>query len=137
MKPLAILLLVGVFIRHGSAGWLADLTSFPVKGIFYILGGMWEAILCVALLRFIILERETLWVRLAMLACVAGAIEGLQMAVCRTLTPDISAVPVGENLCWQFTNPVPVGIVLYVCYFFAAMWIIGGRGAGANSNPLP
>lgn len=125
MKPLAILLLVGVFVRHGSAGWLADLTNFPVKGIFYILGGYWEAILCAVLLSFVALEAETLWVRLAMLACIAGAIEGLQMAVCRTLTVDISVVPAGANLCWQLTKPIPVGIALYVCYFFAAVWIIG------------
>lgn len=124
MKPLAVLLIVGLFVRHGGAGWISDITNFPVKGIFYILGGYWEAILCVVLLSFIALEAETLWVRLAMLACLAGAVEGLQMAACRTFTADISAVPAGVNLCTDLTG-IPLGTAFFVCYFLAAMWIIG------------
>lgn len=136
MKPLAILLLVGVFVRHGSAGWLADLTGFPVKGIFYILGGLWEAVLCTVILAVLAAERNyTIWTRLAMLACVAGAIEGAQMGVCRALTSDVSAVPAGANLCTNLTG-VPVGTALFCAYFICAVWIIGGHSVrNTSTNP--
>lgn len=124
MKALAVLLLVGLFMRHGSAGWIADLTNFPVKGIFYILGGYWEAILCAVILGFIALQDDGLWSRLAVLACLAGILEGLQMSICRTLTADISKVPEGVSLCANLTG-LPLGLALFVCYFIAALWIVG------------
>ena len=88
MKWLGSLLLVGVFVRHNTSMWLP---GYSPAAWFYVLGGLWEAVLCAVLLGFVRgpLAIVSLWI---------GITEGSQVAVCRLLTKDIDAVH-GQNLC--------------------------------------
>ena len=111
-------LLLGVFIRHYSAWWLAEGTYLSPQAMFYVLGGAWEAILCLALLGAVTLAKRSLWRYIAGVAMVVGALEGLQIAICRVAISDIRAVPTNINLCDYLTG-LPLGATLAALYLIA------------------
>lgn len=88
MKWLGPLLLLGVFIRHDTSQWLPWLT--PAEW-FYVLGGLLEVLLCLALLVFL---RQPL----AVLALCVGIVEGTETAVCGAVLGHERAPP-GVNEC--------------------------------------
>lgn len=102
---LAILLIVLVSIRHNSSWWINDITGFPVRGVHYILGGLWESALCLAL--WIHLPKDAK--PLGGLACIIGISEGMQMSICR-----LFGNPKG-NICDVLLG-IPVGATLVSLY---------------------
>ena len=88
MKWLGPLLLLGVFVRHNTPSWLPGYT--PPEW-FYLLGGIWEASLCAALMLF-------LRTPLAIVALWIGISEGTQVAVCGAAMGHARA-PIGVNEC--------------------------------------
>ncbi len=123
MKWLGPLLLVGVFLRHNTSGWFP---AYSPQAWFYILGGLWEMILCAVLFLF-------LRAPLAIAALWIGILEGAQVSICRLLTADISQVPKGANLCDHLTG-LPIGATMTALYLGIICWAIGkewrrdGRG---------
>ena len=135
MKALAFVLLLGVFIRHDSANWLASITGLTPAAMFYILGGLWEFTLCSLLLFMVLGYPYTLWRGLASAGLVIGVLEGFQIFACRLAIADIGAVPMGANLC-DFSTGFPVGAVMTSLYLFMICWHFGrayrGRSAGCG-----
>ena len=116
MKWLGPILLVGVFVRHNTSHWL---TGYSPQAWFYVLGGLWEVVLCLTLLRFVTapLAISALWI---------GILEGAQVATCRLLTADISAVPKNANLCDALTG-LPIGATMTGLYLLIICWAIGKK----------
>jgi hypothetical protein len=114
MKWLGPILLVGVFVRHDTSSWLPGYTP---AAWFYILGGVWEMILCTVLLLF-------LRTPLAVAALWIGVLEGAQISACRLLTKDYSAVPKWQNLCDHLTG-LPVGAIMTGLYLYIVCQAIG------------
>src|SRR5437870_2954674 len=106
MKWLGPILLVGVFLRHDTSQWLPGYTP---GAWFYVLGGLWEMILCGSLLALIggyPLAIAALWI---------GILEGAQVSTCRLLMTDITKVPRGGNLCDALTG-LPIGATMTALY---------------------
>jgi hypothetical protein len=108
---LGSILLIGVFGRHD----LTWLPGYSPAGWFYILGGIWEMILCATLLLFLRspLAVAALWI---------GILEGAQISTCRLLTTDIHQVK--GNLCDALTN-LPIGATMTALYVLIICWAIG------------
>jgi hypothetical protein len=117
MKTLAVLVLVGVFIRHGSANWIHDLTNFPVRGAFYILGGLWESLLCAIVALLVWNRPKDGWWALLVMGCLVGIVEGLMMVIGRLMV-----TPSGPNLFDTLTG-LQVGATamslyaMVICYW--------------------
>ena len=124
MKWLAVLLLLGFFIRHMGVGCIAAESHMTQAAVFYILGGFWEVVLCSALLLIAWGCKASIWRNLTMAAMGIGISEGLQVGVCRMCISDIKAVPTGVNLCDYLTG-LPIGISLVCLYFFILCWSVG------------
>lgn len=101
--------MIGVFVRHDSSAWIADLLVANQKAVFYVQGGLWEAILACVIVW--LLPRGP-YRYMALLACIIEVTEGLQMAVCQSLTVSASG-----NLCDNLTG-FPVGATLTTLYVF-------------------
>ena len=124
MKQLAIVLLLGVFIRHDTANWIAASSGMSPAAVFYILGGAWEFVLCGLLLWAVCGYYWTIWSGLASAALVIGMIEGAQVSLCRLAIQDIRSVPQGTNLC-DYVTGLPVGAVLTTVYVLLICWHFG------------
>ena len=124
MKAIASLLLLGVFIRHDAVTWIASTVGMTPAAIFYILGGIWEAILCAVLLMIFWVAKKSIWRNLAIAAMLIGILEATQVSVCRMAISDIRAVPQGTNLC-DFVSGLPIGISLTCLYFLILCWSVG------------
>lgn len=123
MRFLAAILLIGVFVRHDSAKWLAG-DHYSVAAVFYMLGGAWEVILCATVLLFTFAMHPSLWKSLIQAAMLIGIVEAVQMPVCRLLVTDIRSVPAGMSLCDHVTG-LPIGIAVVSIYFLILIWSLG------------
>ena len=103
MKWLGPILLIGVFLRHNTAMWLP---GYSPQAWFYILGGLWEIVLCAAPLTFVRAP-------IAVVALWIGILEGAQVSTCRLLTSDITKVQ--GNLCDSLTG-LPIGATMTGLY---------------------
>lgn len=133
MKALAFVLLLGAFIRHDSANWLASFTGMKPAALFYILGGMWETTLCALVLWMMLDYPASIWRNLAAGGAVIGALEGFQMFACRLPITDIKAVPAGMNLC-DYVTGVPVGAVMTSLYVVMLAYYVGGAFRGRSAG---
>lgn len=118
MKWIALVLLLGVFIRHYTAWWWSQGTYLSPQAMFYILGGLWETILCLVVLGALYMVERSVWRYIAGAAMVVGALEGAQIAVCRVAITDISTVPKNVNLC-DYLIGLPLGATLAALYLIA------------------
>jgi len=111
---LGLILLVGVFTRHDTA-W--SLPGYSPQAWFYVLGGFWEMLLCLALLTMVTapFAIAALWI---------GILEGAQLSACRLLTADISAAPKNANLCDHLTG-LPIGATMTGLYVILVCMAIG------------
>ncbi|MFA6168947.1 MAG: hypothetical protein WC700_20140 [Gemmatimonadaceae bacterium] len=124
MRFLALILLAGAFLRHGTANWLAEGSSMSAAAWFYVLGGAWEAVLCAVILLMVYGYHRTIWRVMAATALVIGILEGAQMSVCRLAITDIRAVPAGVNLC-DYATGLPVGAVMLTLYLLFICYELG------------
>ena len=114
------LLLIGVFARHD----LTWLPGYSRPEWFYILGGLYEIVLCSILL--LLLSHP-----LAVAALWVGIIEGSQVAVCGAMMGHQRA-PEGVNEC-DFLTGLPVGAwltwleVAIVCILLGKNWYLESR----------
>jgi len=116
MQWLAGVLLIGVALRHAGASWLAPMLGVSVPGTFYVLGGLWEALLCLTVMAFLMTQRRSRWRGLALGAMVIGTIEASLMAACRLASGmSLGSKPRDANLCDWITG-LPVGPVLLSLY---------------------
>lgn len=118
---LGIALLILVSLRHNGSFWINDLTGFPQKGAFYVMGGAWEAVLCLVLATYLWRQKE----HIGVFACVVGASEGIQMAVCRLLQG-----PSAKNLCDTYFG-LPVGATIVSLY---VLWLCDYVGRNKMNN---
>jgi hypothetical protein len=123
MKWIAGLLLVGVFFRHSAHTWLAGTMGIPVAGWFYVLGGVWEVLLCAVLALMFGAMREDRWARVAFAAMLIGIAEGAQMAGCRLMIEDMSKLPRGVNICDAATG-LPIGAAFFSLYLIIIGWTV-------------
>lgn len=130
MKVIAFALLVGVFIRHSGHTWLSG-SGYSPAAVFYMLGGLWEALLCALGAALVYGARRTVWSGVALAALTIGALEGLQVTGCRLAIADIRAVPSGANLC-DYATGLPVGAVAFSLYLIVIAWHVG---RGINGKP--
>jgi len=103
VKWLGPVLLVGVFARHNLA-W--SLPGYNPQAWFYMLGGLWEMLLCSILLLTLpayALFRVAMWI---------GILEGLQVTLCRAATTGPIA---SGNLCDSLTG-LPIGATMTALY---------------------
>ena len=124
LRWIAFVLLIGVFIRHWTAWWLAEGTYLSPQAMFYILGGVWETILCLVILGALCMVERSVWRYIAGIAMIVGALEGAQIAVCRAVTVDISIVPKHVNLC-DYLIGLPLGATLAALYLIAIAYGVG------------
>lgn len=104
-----------------GAAQLAPMFDLSVAGMSYVLGGLWEALLCAGI--FLLLENHfrTRWWWIARAAMCMWMIEGASTAVCRLPIKDITKVPMGKDLCDHVTG-LPVTATLYVMYLLVLCW---------------
>ena len=125
IKPLAIVLLLGVVFRHTAATWLP---GYSQAAWFYMLGGLWEFTLCGLILWQVLGYPLTKWARASVIALIIGMSEAFQMTFCRACIGDIREVPTGVNLCDHITG-LPIGAVMMGLYILLISWHIGRHHA--------
>jgi len=124
LRWIAIVLLVGVFIRHWTAWWLAQGTYLSPQAMFYILGGAWETVLCLVVLGALCMVEPSVWRYIAAAAMTVGALEGFQIAACRAVITDITVVPKSVNLC-DYLIGLPLGFAMAALYLIAIAYGVG------------
>ena len=125
MRPLAIVLLLGVIFRHTAHRWLPGYSEYAW---FYMLGGIWEFTLCGLILWQVLGYPITRWGRAAIIALIIGMSEAFQMTSCRMCIGDIRDVPTGVNLC-DYVTGLPIGAVMMAFYILLISWHIGRHRA--------
>lgn len=121
MRLFAFLLLVCVGFRYMGAKWLAPVLDLPVSGANYVLAGLWEALLCLAVILLLENHFRTRYWWLARAAMCIGVVEGSTAAACRIPIKDIQQVPQGADLC-DYVTGLPVTPALYATYLIAICW---------------
>lgn len=124
MRWLAILLVVGVFVAHDAANWLSEGTRFSPGWVFYMLQGVWSALLSACLLIFFISAKPSLWRSLGIAGLAISIIEGAMVVGCALLVDDIYAVPRGTTLC-HYATGLPIGSAITCLEVFILAWIVG------------
>jgi hypothetical protein len=131
VKWIAIALLLGVFVRHDTALFLAGFLGFPDRAWFYMLGGAGEVLLCTALLPFARGFIEP-WRFLALSGLWIWIIESAQLPICRAAITDMGQVPHGVNLC-DFVTDLPIGATMTALYLIVICLGIFAEKRDANS----
>lgn len=122
------LLLILVALRHHTSQVLALSLPISAPGIFYIQGGLWEALLCGVIAAFLWNQEPSFWKRAGLAAMAVGIIEGLQMSVCRSLVVSMADVPKGVNICDHVTGK-PVAATLMWLEIFMVCVLLGRKNA--------
>jgi hypothetical protein len=128
VRYVAAVLLIGVFMRHNSAYWLSAATGHTPQGIFLIMGGLWEILLCGVLLPIVWATEKSVWREFALAALAICVIEALQVSTCRALIIDQRVVPAGVPLCdylvgLPFGRAIPIGEAIMATYTFVLCFI--------------
>lgn len=124
MRWLACALLLAVSMRHNSAFWVADMLQTTPAAVSYVMGGLLEVILGLAIASLLLTFAASVWRNLALVAAAIAVIEGSQMAVCRVLITDIRQLPPNTTLC-DFVTGIPIGSVISTMYVLAVCFIVG------------
>lgn len=116
MAWLASILLLAAAFKNAGASWLAPIFGLPVPGMFYVLCGLWEAVLCIAVILLLQTQPRSRWRGVALSAAVIGLIDGVLMAACRLAAgTSIASKPRDMDLC-DWVTGLPVGSVLLGMY---------------------
>lgn len=122
MRAIAVLLVVGVFLRHDTPFRIAAMTGWTPGGIFYVAGAMWEALLCALLLFFIWNYRASIWRSLGIAAAFIGIAEAAMSAACQmTIT---SQPPPNTFQCDHVTG-LPVFLFTFIVEVAVLFGIVG------------
>lgn len=112
----ASILLVWVFLTHFGYDWISQTTGVHRATVFYVLMGVWTALLCGFIQYLLWNRRGELAVRLVILATGIGALEGLQM-LCLLLGP----APDGINAC-DYHAGLPITVTSATVYVLYIAW---------------
>ena len=121
MKAIAILLLLGVFLRHDTAFKIAELTGWSPSGVFYVEGALLE-ILLLGLLALFIWYSRSAWRSLAIATCGVGMLEAAMMATCQMLIK--SRPPANMTQC-DYVTGWPISAVTTTIYALLLAWLAG------------
>jgi hypothetical protein len=122
VRAIAVLLVLGVFLRHDTAFKVADMTGWSPGGVFYVSGALWEIVLCALLLFFIWNYRASLWRSLGIAAAFIGMAEASMMATCQMA---ITGRPPPNTTQCDFVTGLPVFAVTFAVEMAVLFWIIG------------
>jgi hypothetical protein len=109
MRWLACALLLGVFVRHDTAFTMAAWIGTSPGVVFYVLGALWEVMLCTTLLGILWAAKRDAWTEIAMAAVTIGIVEAGMVAGCQIALH--GAVPPGMTTCQHVTG-IPIGAVV-------------------------
>lgn len=123
MRFIASILLLGAFVRHDAAGILAPIFGLTPAWMFYILSGIWEALLCSVILVLALQMRFSIWRQFIVSAMWIGIIEATEIPVC-SVAAGFKNDTGGLNLC-DYAFGFPFGKVVMVLYFLVLVWNIG------------
>lgn len=124
MKWLSALLLLGVCVRHFTAHNIGAQTYLNARGWFYVMGGLWEAMLCGILLMLVLEAQKSPYRLIAAFALIVGMAEAMQMSVCRALVVDMKTIPIGANICDHVAG-LPVTATINTLYLLILAVLIG------------
>lgn len=124
MKYAAVTLIVGVFAVNFGYRWMAEGTRFSQAAMFYMLSGVWTAILSAIVFLFACGQKRGFWRWLVLSAMAISILEGLENSACRFLIMDIKAVPTNVNLC-DYVTGLPVTAVSVGLYLIFISWGAG------------
>ena len=124
MKAFASLLLVGVLARHFSYQAIGANTYLGARGWHYVMGGLWEILLCAALALVIWETKKSAWKWIALYALGVAMIESLQASLCRIAITNMSSVPKGANIC-DFVTGFPITATVNTLYLMMLALIVG------------
>jgi len=79
------------------------------SGVFYVLGGLWEIMLCLAVFTFLATQVRSLWTDLARAAMMIGMVEGAMISGCKILI--VGQPPAGMTQC-NYVTGIPIGDVV-------------------------
>lgn len=122
MKWASIVLLLGVFIANDGANWLAG--PYSAAANFYMLQGVWVAILSAFAVAIFLEARRSIWRSLGVAAMTISIIEALEIPGCRLFVADISKVH--GNICDAVTG-LPISAVTVCIEVFIVAWIVGSE----------
>ena len=121
MKIAAFTLILGVFVANFLYRHLAEGTRFSHAAMYYMLSGLWIAVLSAFLFLVFSSQRPGFWRWLGMFAMFVSVSESLQTSVCRFAVADIKAVPANVNLC-DYVTGLPVGASMVALYLLIIVW---------------
>jgi len=121
MVWVAGVLLLAIAARHFGAASLAPMFGLPPQGMFHVLGGALEVVVCGVIGVLLLTQRPSRARRLAHSAVAVGMVEGAQIVGCRLAIPDLSLVPRGANLCDHVTG-LPVSATVVSLYVVILCW---------------
>jgi hypothetical protein len=112
---IAAMLLVGVFVANYTWRWIAVGTRFTEWATWYMLQGLWIALLCCILASLLYEKPKCITRNVAIGACVIGGVEGAQHALFRFLIDDPKTIPRGVDLADHVTG-LPISTTLLTMY---------------------
>jgi hypothetical protein len=89
---------------------------------FYVLGGLWEAILAASLAFVLYHASQTKYRLLALAALFIAVCEGLQVGVCQAILGEKNT-PAGMDTC-DYVTGLPVGATFLATYLAAVLWAL-------------
>jgi len=111
-------MLVWVFVTHFGYGFIEAQTGVHRAVVFYVMMGIWTALLCGFIQTLLWSRRGELAVRIVLYAAGIGAIEGLLM-LCLLAGP----VPQGLNACDHISG-LPITVTSVSVYLLFLAWSI-------------
>jgi hypothetical protein len=112
----AFFLLGWVFLTHFGYDWISEVTGVHRATVFYVLMGLWTAILC-GFIQYLVWGRRNEWqIKVVIVATGIGILEGSQM-LCLLL----GAVPDGVNAC-DYHSGLKITATSAALYLFYIVW---------------
>lgn len=112
----ATFILVYVFLTHFGYDFISEKTGVHRAVVFYVAMGLWTAVLCGFIQYLLWARRFEREIKMVLVACGIGIIEGLQMS-CLLLGP----APDGINAC-DYHSKLPITVTSVVLYVLFIVW---------------
>lgn len=121
-----VILLAGAFLRDNSSSFLSNVTGMSAPGVFRVLGGFWEAVLCLLIIWLLWGRGKNIVILLAITGCAVGTMNGIMNSVGRIMLPpppypehaNIFDLVVGFQIGYWI-----LGAQLAVVFIFIGTWL--------------
>lgn len=131
MRWFACALVIGMVLRYFSYHSIGAQTYLTARGWYYVMGGLWEVLLCAALALVVWEAKKSAWRWLALYALVVSICESLQASVCRIAVAEMSSVPKGVNIC-DYVSGIQFTTTINTLYLIVLALIVGVILRGKN-----